>query len=271
MYITLIFITLCVFAENIFFLKKIFKQLNQFLQILLFYFASTKYCLNNIIKVAVIIGPKSLPICLLTACCISMIFSLQIVSQFLYLGLNNIVGSVLSITFIRELSPVLTAVIVTARISSSFTSEIATMKITDQIDALYMLNIDPVLYIVFPRVTAAVITLPILNSISFATSLASSMFICFTIYHISPVIFFNSVYNTWSLLEFSKSLFKSSVFGFMLSMISCIYGLNTIGGSKSVGYSTTSSVVISLLTIFFLDFALSYLMYSQISSIINYL
>ena len=235
---------------------------------------SLNFLLNNpqnIIKQIIIIGPRSLPICLLTACFVGLVFTLQVVKEFLYLDATNIVGAILTLAFVRELSPVLTAVIITARVSSSFTSEIATMKITDQIDALYILNVNPLLYIVYPRILASVISLPVLNFISLFTSLASSIFICFTLYGISPIVFLYSVYDVISISDISKSLLKAAVFGLILSLISCVWGLNTVGGAKSVGYSTTSSVVTILLTIFIIDFTLSYFMFHKVNGIINYL
>lgn len=233
---------------------------------------SLKYLLRNpknSIEQLVIVGPESLPICLLTACFVGMVFTLQVVKEFLYINAVNIVGAVLTLAFVRELSPVLTAVIVTARIASCFTAEIATMKVTEQIDALYILNTDPILYIVFPRVLASILALPILNFISLITSIASSIFICFTLYHISPIVFLRSVHNTLVLLDIGKSLLKAVIFGCVLSIISCVWGLTTVGGAKAVGYSTTSSVVTSLLAIFFIDFILSYFMFGKVGGIIN--
>lgn len=235
---------------------------------------SLKYLLRNpknSMEQLIIIGPGSLPICLLTACFVGMVFTLQVVKEFLYIDAVNIVGAVLTLAFVRELSPVLTAVIVTARVTSCFTAEIATMKVTEQIDALYILNTDPMLYIVFPRIVASILALPVLNFISLVTSVASSIFICFTIYHISPMIFLHSVHNALVLLDIGKSLLKAVVFGCILSIIGCLWGLNTVGGAKSIGYSTTSSVVTSLLTIFFMDFILSYFMFSKVGGIINFL
>jgi len=143
------------------------------------------------------------------------------------------------------------------------------MKVTEQIDALYLLKTDPLLYLVIPRVIACVTMLPILNLIFLFTSLASSIFACFIFYNIHPWIFLKSAFMALSYLDFLKSLLKTIVFGFVLSNISCSWGLTTIGGSKSVGQSTTSSVVTSLLMIFVMDFILSYIMFNQVDSAIK--
>lgn len=230
-------------------------------------FSTVSY--NRIVEQMVIVGPESLSISIVTAFFIGMVFTLQLVKEFLYLDATSLIGAILSLAFIRELSPVLTAIIIAGRIGSSFTAEIATMKVTEQIDALYLLKTDPILYLVAPRVIACVTMLPILNLIFLFTSLASSIFACSIFYNIHPWIFLKSAFTALSYLDFLKSLLKTIVFGFILSNISCSWGLTTVGGSKSVGQSTTSSVVTSLLMIFVMDFILSYIMFNQVDSAIK--
>lgn len=217
----------------------------------------------------IIVGPESLSACIVTAFFIGVVFTLQVVKEFLCLDATSIIGAVLSLAFIRELSPVLTAVIIVGRVGSSFTAEIATMKVTDQIDALYLLKTDPLLYLVIPRMIACVTMLPLLSLISLFTSLASSIFACFIFYDIHPWIFLKSAFSALSYLDFLKSLSKTIIFGFILSNISCSWGLTAAGGSRSVGQSTTSSVVTGLLMIFVTDFILSYLMFHQSNTAIK--
>lgn len=230
-------------------------------------------CLNiyDILEQMLIIGPGSLTISLLTAFFVSMVFALQVAKEFLYLNAVGLVGSILTIAFVRELSPVLISVIIIGRVGSSFTAELATMKVTEQVDALYLLNTNPIIYLVFPRVIACIIMLPILNFLSLATSIASSALICFILYSIDPRTFFISSFAALSLIDLVKSLFKSFVFAIVISIISCYWGLSAKGGAKGVGISTTSSVVTSLLSIFILDFILSYLMFHDLGSAIQVL
>lgn len=206
-----------------------------------------------------IMGIGSLTIVLLTAFFIGMVFTFQVAKEFSYLNATNLVGSVLTMTFVRELSPVLTAIIVTGRIGSAFTAEIATMKVTEQIDVLYVLQANPINYLVLPRVLACLVMLPLLNIFALATSIASSIFVSSILYHIPPSVFLDS--SVISILDFVYSSFKALVFGFIISTVSCSWGLNTQGGARSVGRSTTSSVVTSLLCIFMVDFLLSYFMF----------
>nr|AOM64581.1 hypothetical protein Riqu_102 [Riquetophycus sp.] len=225
--------------------------------------------LYGIVEQILIIGPGSLTISLITAFFVSIVFALQVAKEFLYLNAVSLIGAILTLAFIRELSPVLTSVIVVGRVGSCFTAELATMKVTEQIDALYLLNTNPILYLVFPRVIACVIMLPILNLLAFATSIASSAFICFILYAIDPTTFFISSFSSLLFIDLLKSLFKTVIFAIFISCISCYWGLSTTGGAKGVGESTTSSVVTCLLSIFILDFILSYLMFHNLGSSIQ--
>ena len=225
----------------------------------------------NILEQMKLVGPDSLSICLLTAFFIGMVFTLQVVKEFLYLDAVSLVGAVITIAFIRELSPVLTSVVIVGRVCSCFTAELASMKNTEQIDALYLFNTDPLSYLVLPRVLSLVLMLPILNFFSFTTSIASSSFICSTLYSIDSTIFLASSFSCLSLIDIIKSSFKTMIFGFIISTISCSWGLTTSGGAQGVGKSTTSAVVTCLLAIFVFDFLLSYFMFSKLDSTISVL
>nr|YP_009509213.1 hypothetical protein [Gracilaria vermiculophylla]AXI96863.1 hypothetical protein [Gracilaria vermiculophylla]QXU75076.1 hypothetical protein [Gracilaria vermiculophylla]WDZ67940.1 hypothetical protein [Gracilaria vermiculophylla] len=220
----------------------------------------------NVVEQIKIVGPDSLNIVMITAFFLGMVFTIQIVKEFLYINAVSLVGSVLTIAFLRELSPVLTSIIIVGRISSYITSELATMSVTEQLNALYLLEVNPLNYLVLPRVLACVLMLPCLNIVSFITSLFSSSFICFTIYNIHPEIFFTSSLLSLVIQDILKSLFKTIVFGFLIAFISCFWGLTASGGAKGVGKSTTLSVVTSLLAVFVFDFLLSYIMFSKVDS-----
>lgn len=222
-----------------------------------------------IVENILIVGPGSLSISLVTAFFVSMVFTLQIVKEFLYLNAISLIGAILTISFVRELSPVLTSVIVIGRIGSCFTAELATMKVTEQIDALYLLNTSPIKYLIIPRVISCVSMLPILSLLSFVTSIASSAFICFTLYNINPNVFLASSFSSLLLSDILKSLFKTIVFGLIISIVSCYWGLIATGGAKGVGQSTTASVVTCLLAVFISDFLLSYFMFDKLDSSIK--
>nr|BED43104.1 hypothetical protein [Pyropia sp. Myanmar_A]BED43301.1 hypothetical protein [Pyropia sp. Myanmar_B]BED43498.1 hypothetical protein [Pyropia sp. Myanmar_C] len=221
---------------------------------------------SNLVEQIYIVGPGSLNITLLTACFISMVFTMQIAKEFLYLDGASAIGAVIIISFTRELSPVLTAVIIAGKIGSSFTAEIATMETSEQIDALYLLNTNPIDYLVFPKVIACLLMLPVLSTISLTASVAFSIFIAFMMYDIPSSIFLKSAFKAISISDFLSCLEKSICFAFIIAFISCQWGLSTTGGAKGVGNSTTSSVVTILLAIFIADFILSYFMFQATGS-----
>nr|SCW22919.1 Hypothetical protein ycf63 [Nemalion sp. H.1444] len=238
-----------------------------FRQLLLPHYTSSR-TIRNLFGQMKIMGVDSLAIVLLTSSFISMIFTFQVARELMYLNASNLVGSILTVTFIRELSPVLTAIIITSRIGSAFTAEIATMKVTDQIDVLYLLNVDPLQYLVNPRVHSCLLMLPLLTIIGFATSISSSIFVSAVLYNISPITFLNASYVSISILDLIYVTIKAFVFGLIIGVNSCSWGLTSLEGSVNVGRSTTSSVVTNLLMIFISDFFLSFVMYRNFNSLL---
>ncbi|MDJ0564536.1 MAG: MlaE family lipid ABC transporter permease subunit, partial [Microcystis sp. M49629_WE12] len=147
------------------------------------------------------------------------------------------------------------------RVGSAFAAEIGTMRVTEQIDALYILKTDPIDYLVIPRVIACSLMLPLLTIISLVTGLLGGLFISDSLYGISYSLFLQSAQNfleTWDLIS---SMLKSLIFGVLIAIIGCSWGLTTTGGAKGVGQSTTTAVVTSLLAIFVANFFLSWLMF----------
>nr|YP_009397785.1 hypothetical protein [Sonderella linearis]ARW66971.1 hypothetical protein [Sonderella linearis] len=214
-----------------------------------------------------IVGPGSVFITMITSFFIGLVFSIQIVKEFFYLNAVHLVGSILAISFIRELSPILTSIILIGKIGSYFTAELATMIMTEQIDALYIIGINPISHLILPRVIAVLLMLPMLNIFSIFISLISSSFVCYILFNIHPQFFLISAISSCSFLDIIKSSFKTFIFGFFISFISCIWGITSIGGAKGVGLSTTSSVVTSLFCVFMLDFILSYYMFNNLDGL----
>jgi phospholipid/cholesterol/gamma-HCH transport system permease protein len=219
---------------------------------------------RNTLEQMSIVGPESLTIALVTAAFVGMVFTIQVTREFLYFGASSYVGGVLALALTRELAPVLTAVVVAGRVGSAFAAEIGTMQVTEQIDALYMLKTDPIDYLVIPRVVACSLMLPVLAILSLLTGLAGGVVIAESLYRIPSVVFLNSAQNfleTWDLIT---AMLKSIIFGVIIAIIGCSWGLTTTGGAKGVGKSTTTAVVTSLLAIFIANFFLSWLMFQGI-------
>lgn len=204
------------------------------------------------------VGPKSVGVCLLTSAFVGMAFTIQFVREFTRLGLNRSVGGVLALAFSRELSPVVTSIVVAGRIGSAFAAELGTMQVSEQTDTLRVLGSDPVDYLVIPRVIASCVALPFLTLMCFTLGMASSAFLADSVYGISINIILDSAQRALKSWDIISAMIKSQVFGAIISIVSCAWGVTTLGGAKGVGESTTSAVVLSLVGIFIADFALSY-------------
>jgi phospholipid/cholesterol/gamma-HCH transport system permease protein len=216
---------------------------------------------RNTIEQMIVVGPESVTLSLVTAGFVGMVFTIQVAREFINFGAGTTVGGVLALALTRELSPVLAAIVVAGRVGSAFAAEIGTMRVTEQIDALYMLKTDPIDYLVLPRVLACCLMLPVLTLLFLVTGMAGGILIADSLYNISPSVFLKSARNFLDLWDILSALIKSFVFGGLISIIGCSWGLTTTGGAKGVGQSTTAAVVTSMLAIFVANFFLSWLMF----------
>lgn len=216
---------------------------------------------RNTVEQMAVVGPESLLIVLVTAAFVGMVFTIQVTREFINFGAVTAVGGVLSLALSRELAPVIAAVVLAGRVGSAFTAEIGTMRVTEQIDALYILKTDPIDYLVIPRIIACCIMLPILALIFLFTGLAGGYLVASNLYNISQNTFFDSVQNFISVWDICSTAIKAFCFGCLIAVIGCSWGLTTTGGAKGVGESTTAAVVTALLTIFISNFLLTWLMF----------
>lgn len=216
---------------------------------------------RNTLEQMSIVGPESLSIALVTAGFVGMVFTIQVAREFINFGATTTVGGVLALALARELVPVLTAVVVAGRVGSAFAAEIGTMRVTEQIDALYMLKSDPIDYLVVPRVLACALMLPILDLLALIVGMSGGLFIAYSLYDIDPNVFLKSVKTFVELWDIFSSMLKSLIFGGLIAVIGCSWGLTTTGGAKGVGQSTTTAVVTSLLAVFITNFFLSWIMF----------
>lgn len=221
---------------------------------------------RNTLEQMAVVGPESLLITLLVAAVIGMVFSIEVTREFVSLGAGSTVGGVLAIALGRELAPILSAVVLAGRVGSAFAAEIGTMRVTEQIDALYVLKTDPIDYLVIPRVVACCLMLPVLTVFSFLIGMLGGMVMAEP-YGISPTVFLNSARNFLSVWDLCTSPIKGFVFGALIAIIGCSWGLTTTGGAKGVGQSTTTAVVTSLLAIFISNFFLSWLMFQGLGKV----
>jgi len=189
------------------------------------------------------------------------VFTIQFIREFSRLGLTKAVGGVLSLAFCRELTPVITAIILAGRVGSAIAAELGTMQVSEQTDSLRVLNTNPVDFLIAPRVVACMLALPVLSMISFTVGMAASVLLADLGYGVMPNIILESAARALVPSDFLMMSIKSVVFGAIVAVISCGWGSTTTGGAKGVGESTTAAVVIALVGIFVADFFLSLIMF----------
>ncbi len=234
-------------------------------QVLVHIFAG-KINRRNTLEQMALVGPASLSITLMTMGSVGMVFTIQVAREFINFGATAAVGGVLALALARELAPVLTAVVLAGRVGSAFAAEIGTMQVTEQIDALYMLKTDPVDYLVIPRVIACCLMLPLLTILSLITGLAGGLLVASANFRIVSSLFLDSVRNFLQPWDIVSAMIKAVVFGALLAVIGCSWGLTTTGGAKGVGQSTTTAVVTAMLAIFIANFFLSWLLFQGLGS-----
>jgi len=224
---------------------------------------------RNTVDQMAAVGPESLLITIVTAIFVGMVFTIQVSRELIDFGAGSTIGGVLSIALTRELAPVLTGVVLAGRVGSAFTAEIGTMKVTEQIDALYMLKTDPLDYLVIPRVIACCLMLPILTVLFLVTGMTGGFLIATTMYNLSPTSFLDSARNLTHTSDVADAMIKGGCFGVLIAIIGCSWGLTTTGGAKGVGQSTTAAVVTALLIIFITNFFLSWAMFQGTENILQ--
>ncbi len=221
---------------------------------------------RNTVEQLATVGPGSLLIALLTAATVGMVFTIQVAREFINFGASAAVGGVLALALVRELTPVLTGIILAGRVGSAFAAEIGTMVVTEQIDALQVLKTDPIDYLVIPRVLACCMMMPILSVLSFVTGMSGGLILADRFYNISYSVFLDSVQNFLNTWDIISMIIKAIVFGAIVAVIGSSWGLTTTGGAKGVGQSTTTAVVTALLMIFVSNFFLSWLMFQGVGN-----
>jgi phospholipid/cholesterol/gamma-HCH transport system permease protein len=219
------------------------------------------YKFDYIFKQMEFIGVRSLLVVLITGTFTGMVLALQSSYGFNKFGAEGLVGVIVTLSMTRELGPVLTSLMVTGRAGSAMAAEIGTMRVTEQIDALTVMALNPIKYLVAPRVVASFLMLPILTIISDFTGVVGGYIVGVKMLGINEGAFMNRIDKTVDLGDIYNGLVKAAVFGIILSVISCYKGYNTRGGAEGVGRATTEAVVLSSVTILISDYFLTSLMF----------
>jgi phospholipid/cholesterol/gamma-HCH transport system permease protein len=166
-------------------------------------------------------------------------------------------GRVVALSFARELAPSLTAIIVGGRIGSGMAAEVGAMNVTEQIDAVRALGADPLKKLVWPRLVAAVVVMPVLSAFALVLGFSGAMLITDIEFHISAAFFLNSALSVVTMADFLAGMAKTPFFGAIIALVGCHFGMNTTGGTVGVGNSTTRSVVTISIAILIADFFLT--------------
>ena len=207
------------------------------------------------------IGAGSVFIVALTGLFTGMVFAVQTVQSFRLFNAETLVGSTVAMALTRELAPVLASLMVTARVGSAIATELGTMKVTEQVDALYTMAVNPIQYLVTPRIVAAIVMLPVLTGFCDLIGIGGAYYVSVTLLDVDGGMFLDKIQQFVEPWDVISGLIKSSVFGMILSLVGCHKGLNASGGARGVGLATTQTVVLSSVLILIVDYFMTLLLY----------
>lgn len=216
---------------------------------------------KNTLQQLAFIGVDSMPIALLIAASVGMVFTLQIATEFIRYGATSAIGGVVAISLAREMAPILISVVVAGRVGSAIAAELGSMKVTEQIDALEAFAVDPVRYLVVPRLLACLAMMPLMVVLGDAVGLVGGYFVATLAKGISGALYLESIRSFLTIPDVLKGMLKSAVFGVMIALIGCHQGLNAKKGAQGVGAATTNAVVYAMISIFVLNYFLSVLLF----------
>ena len=245
-------------------LARFFEEIGRFFQMVwkvLAWSPRPPYDLRELRKQMVRVGFDSIPVVLLTAMFTGMVLALETFTVLLRFNAESFVGSLVGLSMVRELSSVLSGLIVAGRVGSAMGAELGTMRVTEQIDALEVMATEPVHYLVVPRVWATTLTLPILIVFADAIGIWGGYFVSVVLLGANPVSYTAKSFQYMDVNDLFAGVIKAAVFGFLLAVIGCQKGFYTTGGAEGVGRSTTSAVVSASIAILIADFFLSKLLF----------
>jgi phospholipid/cholesterol/gamma-HCH transport system permease protein len=206
------------------------------------------------------VGVLSIPVVAITGTFIGMVMAVQTYAQFHTLGMTTRLGSIISISVVRELGPVLAAGMLAGRVGTSMAAQLATMRITEQVDALACLGANPVHYLATPRFLACVLLIPLLTIIANFMGVMGGAFVCLNVYHIESHYYWEHTRGYVEMWDLLTGLIKPIFFGAAIAIISCHRGLHSEAGAEGVGKAATRAFVISFVIILALDFFLALLL-----------
>jgi phospholipid/cholesterol/gamma-HCH transport system permease protein len=203
------------------------------------------------------VGVHSVPVIAITGMFIGMVLAVQSYGQFHQLGLATHLGGIINISVVRELGPVLAATMLAGRVGSAMAAELATMRVTEQIDALACLGANPLHYLVVPRFLACVLLIPLLTVMADFMGVMGGALIVIRVYHVEAYYYWQHTQTMLSLWDVVTGLIKPIFFGAAIAVISCHRGFHSKAGAEGVGRAATEAFVASFIAILVLDFFLA--------------
>ena len=220
------------------------------------------YRLKMIFNAMEFVGVGSLFIVILTGFFTGAVFALQGATAFRLFNAESLVGSTVALSLARELAPVLTGLMVSGRAGSGIATEIGTMRVTEQIDALYTMAVNPVQYLIVPRFIAGLVMVPLLTALFNLVGMVGCYSVGVGMLNIDEGVFYENVKWFVEPADLYNGLIKSCVFGGILTLVGCYKGFYATGGARGVGLATTQSVVVSSVLILVADYLLTALMFT---------
>jgi len=220
-------------------------------------FFSRPFELREIINQIASIGVSSLGLTFITGLFVGMVMALQFALSLTQFGGLEYTGRIIGLSFSRELAPTLTSTLVGSRIAAGIAAELGSMAVTEQVDAIRALGADPIKKLVMPRLVASVLGMPILCIISLVVGILGAMVVCDLQFGLPSGFFMSTALDATYLADFWNGYLKTPVFGMIIALVGCHFGLHTRGGTEGVGRSTTQAVVVTSVSILLADFGLT--------------
>lgn len=217
---------------------------------------------RNLLKQFMDIGYYSLPVVGMTALFTGMVLALQSYTGFTRFNAESAIAAVVVLSITRELSPVLAGLMVAGRVGASIAAEIGTMRVTEQIDALSTLSVNPYKYLIVPRIVAGTIMLPILVLIGDIIGVYGGYIVSVHVLGFNPTSYLSQTWDVLESIDVISGLVKAAVFGFLVTLMGCYHGFNSARGAQGVGTATTNAVVSSSILILIFNYVLTQIFFS---------
>lgn len=225
------------------------------------YLFSRQVRLSSIISQAAAISYDSLTIALTISFIAAVVITIQVAKQFLMSGADTYIGGTITVVMIREIAPGFVALAIGARAGTAISAEIANMQVTEQVDAIKTLKVDPVGYYFTPRLISAAITVPMVVLIAEMIGILGGLIVSYYTIGLHPYRYLNSVWLWLEMKDVYISLFKAFIFGLLIALVCATQGYLTKGGAKEVGISTTQAAIKSTIYMLMADFIINLIFY----------